>query len=166
MVNDFLQNSQFTMSFTKLPNVMLNLQTVSIPSIGLSHQEIGTPFSFIKEPNTKLQYSPLPVTFKLQENLDGYFDIFNWMVGLGFPESFDQYQTLQGDKPTDRTNLFSDAIISILTNKNNPNLRVKFVAAFPTFLSEVPFSTMETDAVMPDVAASFEYQRFTIEKLS
>lgn len=166
MVNDFLQNSQFTMTFTKLPNVMLYLQTVSIPSVGLSHEDVGTPFSWMKEPNTKLNYSPLPVTFKLQENLDGYLEILNWMIGIGFPESFDQYKALQGDDPKSRRNIFSDATISVLTNANIPNLRVNFVEAFPSFLSQVDFNTTENDATMIDIAAQFEYQRFTIEKIT
>lgn len=166
MSNDFLQNNSFTLTIQKTPNVALNLTTCSIPSIGMSHTEIGTPFSWIKEPDTKVNFSELPITFKLRENLDGYLEIFNWMMGLGFPESFQQYADLKGANEPSRKNIFSDITITILTNKNNPNLRVTFLDAFPTFLSQVDFDTMVDDAVMSDIAASFEYQRFTIEALT
>jgi hypothetical protein len=167
MANDFLQNSQFTLSFLKLPNVVLRLQTCSIPSLGMSHSEVGTPFSWIKEPDTKVTFSEFPITFKLDENFDGYLEVFNWMMGLSFPEDFSQYRDLKGDvPPQDRTNIFSDATLSVLTNANNPNIRVNFVGAFPTFLSQVDFETTNEDAMNIDIAASFEYQRFSIEKLS
>lgn len=166
MVNDFLQDSQFTLSFDKLPNATLRLQNCSIPSLGLSHSEIGTPFSWLKEPDTKLNFSEFPITFKLDENFDGYLEVFNWMMGLSFPESFDQYAELKGPEQYGRTRIFSDATLTVLTNKNNPNLRVTFRDLFPTFLSQVDFQTTNEDVMNIDVAASFEYHLFKVEKLA
>lgn len=166
MANDFLQNNQFSLTFTKAPNLAINLQTCSIPGLGMSHTEIGTPFSFLKEPDTKINFSEFPVTFKLKENFDGYLEIFNWMLGLGFPESFTQYANLKGVGEPTRKNIFSDITLTVLTNKNNANLRVVFKDAFPTFLSQVDFDTQTEDATMIDVAASFEYHMFTIEELA
>ena len=163
MVNDFLQSTQFTLSFAKIPEATLRLQSVSIPSLGISHTEIGTPFSFLKEPDTKVNFSELPVTFKLDENFEGYLSVFNWMMGIGFPKEFPQYASLEAGS---HRSIFSDATLTVLTNSNLPNLRVSFRDAFPTFLSQVDFNTMATDAETLDIAASFEYHLFTVESIS
>lgn len=163
MANDFLQNSQFLLSFSKIPSVALNLQTVSVPSLGLSHSQIGTPFSFLKEPDTKVNFSELQVTFKLDENFSTYLEIFNWIMGMSFPEDFEQYANLEQGS---HKNIFSDATLTILTNSNIPNLRIEFRDLFPTFLSQVDLAVNDTDATTLDMAASFEYHLFKIHPLT
>lgn len=162
-INDFLQNTQFQLSFAKIPKTVLKLQSVSVPSLGLSHAEIGTPFSWLKEPDTKVNFSELQVTFKLDENFETYLEIFNWIMGISFPEEFTQHEDLADG---DHKNIFSDATLTVLTNSNIPNLRITFRDLFPTFLSQIDFEVTADDATTIDMAASFEYHLFKIEALT
>lgn len=165
MSNQFQTQNNFQLAFTRLPNVMINLQQCNIPSIQMTHSQVGTPFSFIKEPDTKINYGDFMVSFKLDENFDSYLEIFNWMKGLGFPKDFTQYSNLKGDAFNKRENIFSDATLTTLTNASNSNVRVEFQNMFPITLSEIDFSTMLTDANNIDVFASFAYDTFDIYKL-
>lgn len=166
-MSDLLQQNQFSVSFNKIANTTITLQTAPIPGVSGTHTNVGTPFSWLKEPDTKGVYSPWNITFKLDKNLDAYLDIFNWWQGLYFPHSYDQYTALKGDvEESNRRNLFSDATLNILDNFNHLNLRVNFRDVFPVSLSEVPFTTEVDDAKHIDVTASFEYRSFTIEKIT
>jgi hypothetical protein len=166
-MTDLLQQNQFTVTFNKISNTVITLQTAPIPSVAGSHTNVGTPFSWIKEPDTKGVYSPWNISFKLDENLDGYLDIFNWWQGLYFPHSHQEYRDLKGNvEESNRRNIFSDATVNILDNTNHLNVRVNFRDMFPTTISEVPFKTDVLDAVPIDVTATFEYQSFTLEKIT
>ena len=162
MDNQKLQTkNSFQLSFDKLPNALLNLQLCPIPSISLSHSAIGTPFSFIKEPDTRLVYSSFDIQFKLSENFAGYLEIFNWINGLGFPESFEQYSDWKGTSGK-REKIFSDSSLMIMTATNNPSIRVDFTNMFPTALSEIEFDTTVQDATYIDVSARFEFDYMRI----
>ena len=48
-------------------------------------------------PVEKLSYSPLDITFLVDENLNNYKEIHDWLLGLGFPQNYTQFQNLQTD---------------------------------------------------------------------
>lgn len=165
-MSDLLQKNQFTLTFAKLPTVTLYCQKAPIPRVSLSYTKIGTPFAWIKEPDTKPEFGDWTIQFKLDKNVNAYIELFNWWNGLAFPQSHDEYVALKGSVERDRRELFSDATLTILDNVNHINMRVNFVDVFPTDISEVDFQTTVQDAQFLDVNATFGYQRFTLENIS
>ena len=60
---------------------------------------------------------------------------------------------------------FGNAILTIYTNKNNPNLRVKFVDIFPTSLSTILFNVSDTAENVAYSDATFRFSYYEYERL-
>ena len=95
--------------------------------------------------------------------MKNYLEIYNWLVGLGFPDNFDQYKNFEQASVNQRN--LSDATLSILSSKYNPNLRVKFQNMFPESISELQFSTTATDIDYLEATVTFRYSLYTVESL-
>ena len=94
--------------------------------------------------------------------------VHNWLTGLGFPETPQQFI----DKPTDsagmrdREEQYCDGGLHIL----NSNLRdvaiVKFKNLFPVSLTSLSFDATETDINYFTASASFRYTVYNITDTS
>ena len=61
--------------------------------------------------------------------------------------------------------MYSDAVLQILSNKNNPIVEVNFQNVFPTSLSALDFSQAATDVEYMVATAEFAYQIYEIKTL-
>ena len=75
----------------------------------------------------------------------------------------DQYKRFQ-NASINQSNL-SDATLSILSSKYNPNLRIKFTNMFPESISQLLFTTTASDIDYLEATVSFRYSMYTIESL-
>lgn len=95
-------------------------------------------------------------------------EIYNWLIALGFPDEFPQFD-LNGDaisSPSSYSTMKSDMNIMIQTNKTNPNYNITFKDAFPTSLGAIPLDATATDLQPIVVDATFKYTgSFTISKV-
>ena len=170
----FLSPLGFKFVIKKTPNVNYFVQSVSLPSITLNRVDVPNPFIKIPLPGDHLDFGELTLTFKVDEDLKNYLEIYNWMIGMGFPDDFDQYKdvdVIRGGKNTgnvDRMSgggIYSDATLSILSSAMNVNHNVTFIDAFPTALQELQFLTTDTDVNYLTATVSFTYRKFTIVTL-
>ena len=76
---------------------------------------------------------------------------------------FDQYKSFEAASRND-SNL-SDATLSILSSKYNPNLRIKFQRMFPESISDLLFTTTASDIDYLEATITFRYSIYTIERL-
>lgn len=160
---NFLGQTGFRLILDRTPNVNYFSQSASLPGISLSAPEVTTPFVDYPLPGTKLQYSPFTIAFRVDEDMKNYLEIYNWLVGLGFPDNFDQYKNFEQASVNQRN--LSDATLSILSSKYNPNLRVKFQNMFPESISELQFSTTAADIDYLEATVTFRYTLYTVESL-
>ena len=61
--------------------------------------------------------------------------------------------------------MFSDATLSILSNKNNPIVEVTYRDIFPVSLSALEYNQEATDVEYLRADAEFAYQLYEIESL-
>ena len=79
---NFLSPLSFKFILSRTPNLNFDVQTVRLPGMSLSSTDTATPFVTI--PNSgKITYSPLTITFRVNEDMSDYLEINNWMEGLG-----------------------------------------------------------------------------------
>ena len=158
---NFLSPLGFKFVLSRTPNINFNVQTVRLPGMSLSSTETSTPFVTI--PNSgKITYSPLTITFRVNEDMTDYFEIRNWMNGLGAPVSFTQYKDLnQSD-----AGLYSDATLVINNSSQRGNLSATFYDLFPIELSDLQFTTMDTDVNYLECTVDFRYLRCEIGVLN
>lgn len=177
---NLLIGSQFTFNVQKLNSFNHFIQSISVPGISTGPVEVSTPFSSYYEPGDHINYENLSVTFTLSESLENYFEVFSWMTGLGFPESYDQYKDLKMgiDKDLEgnllnkipvpsktRGNTVSDAILLINTSHNNSYLRFDFIDLFPISLSSFDLSYKNTETEYLTQTVTFRYDRFTLNRV-
>ncbi len=163
MSNQFQATNNFQLTFPKISDTVLQVQACNIPGLSADYAGVDTPFSELKFPGTKVNYSDFSIKFKLDVNFDSYFDIFNWMMGLYFPETFSQYAHLQTEDLQQKVE--ADLTLTLLNNSSIPNIRITYFNAFPVLLSEIDLESTAVDNELIDVFASFKYERFKIEKL-
>ena len=154
----------YRFNIRKIPNVVYFCQSVNIPGISFSSTVQTTPFSPINIQGDTLFYEDLTIRFLVDEDLEAYTEIFNWITALTAPKAFSQYKTERDTNKVLRRstgNLFSSAELIILNNNMNPNKEVIFDDVFPVSLSSIEFdrgSTLDTISA----TVTFKYTTYSI----
>ena len=179
---DYASPTQFRFGIHQLPKVEFFTVAANLPGISAGTVTQATPFKDIPLMGEKMEYENLSISFIVDEYLENYISLHNWMVGIGFPENREQFRTFRdvtsktpagGGTPTidrigkataDRA-LYSDAFLQILSNKNNPIVEVNFENAFPISLSALDFTQTATDVEYMTASAEFAYQIYEIKTL-
>ena len=146
------------------PNVSYYCQTASIPGITLGYATEDTMFARLYH-HGDLDFQELNITFKVDEDLANYKEIWNWMVGLGFPHDFNQYKNLQNSNQNIRPKIGDrelTASLLIYSGKMNVHHEVTFESIFPTSLSDLQFTSMDSDVNYIPCTATFRYTLYTI----
>ena len=66
---------------------------------------------------------------------------------------------------TAERSMFSDATLTVLTNKNNPIVEVRFADCFPTSLSGLSYNQNQTDVEYLTAEVNFKYKIYEIHSL-
>lgn len=163
-----LSPNGFNFSITKLPDVSFFCQRVLIPSVSLASIDNATPFVNNPIPGEIMTFSELTVSFLIDDQMKNYKAIYNWMVALGYPESYDQYKkfvnTQDSTVYSELARNYSDATVTVLDAKNNPTNSFKFYDLFPISLDPVQFESTAMDVNYVIGAATFKYTYFTIDR--
>ena len=180
---DYASPTQFKFGIHQLPLVEYFVTAVDLPDVSLGTTVQNTPFKDIPIPGEKLTYAPLTVTFLVDEYLENYVSLHNWMTGIGFPTKREQFKTFRdvtsntqtdtiptppidkvGNATPDRT-IYSDAYLMILSNKNNPIVQIDFQDIFPVNLGALSYDQGATDVEYLSITATYEYKIFTLTTL-
>jgi len=159
-----LSPTGFRLSISKLPDLVYFCQEANLPEIELPSMEMPTSFSTIGVPGDMLHYGDLVVQFLVDENLANYKGIYDWVIGLGFPENYLQYQALVAKDPTTGGQRFggmigdySDGVLEILGSQNTATQTIVFRDLHPVSLSSLPFTANATDVNYLIGTATFRY---------
>jgi hypothetical protein len=155
-----LSPNGFNFSISKVPNVTFFCQQASLPGITLGDPTFSTPFSTQPLPGDTLSYDPLTIQFLIDEQMLNYNIVYNWIVALGFPESYSQYTTLLGNDTVQYGELaknYSDATLQILDSNNNPIRSVTFYDVFPTTLETLTFASTNEGVNYMIGSATFKF---------
>ena len=162
---NFLSPLNFKFTIKKAPNVNFFIQKVNIPSVTLGAPVSNNPFVKIPYPGDHLEYGELSITFKVDEDLQNYLEIFNWITSLGKPQSWQQRADIQAIASYTGDGVYSDISVIALNSKKNANYETIYVDAFPVNISPVVFNTTDTDVDYISASATFKYTYFTIAKI-
>ena len=176
---DYASPTQFKFSIIKLPKVEYFCTAANIPGINLGGAPVQqTPFKDIPLPGDKLTYEPLQMTFLVDENLENFQEIHGWLVGLGFPRDYSEFQNLVSSgndrfpaKTTQISNeigkvkygaantggTYSDATLTVLSSKNNSQVEIRFRDVYPTGLTGLQYNQQAADVDYLTATVSFNY---------
>jgi hypothetical protein len=164
---NFLSPLGFNFIIKKLPNTNYFVQGVNIPSMTLGEYEFPSPFTKIPQPGTHLDFGDLTVSFRVDEDMKNFIEIYDWLVALGFPDDFSAYKDIKdaSDLPGSGDGIFSDATLTVLTSAKNPNIEVRFQDVFPLSLDNLDFTYTGVDVDYIVATATFKYRRYEIVAL-
>jgi|TARA_R110000744_G_C19048590_1_gene527571 hypothetical protein len=181
---DYSSPTQFRFLINQLPKVQYFTTEGNIPSITLDELELGTPLKNIPLMGSKLEYEDLSITFIVDENLENYIEIHTWLTAIGFPKDKSQFTDFRSKTSNVKTSsrgeskdigdvrastpelaMYSDATMTILTNKNNPIVECRFADVFPTSLSGLTYSQNQTDVEYLTATVTFKYKIYEIVTL-
>ena len=164
---NYLSPLNFVFTILNAPNVNFFLQKANLPGMNIPHTEQPNPFVSIPLSGEHVKFNDLKITFKVDEDMQNYLEIYNWLKGLGKPESFWQYKNLEQQPSYSGNGVTSDLSLIILNSAQKPNFQVIYKDAFPVSITDLEFDTTRDD-VEPFMNASvvFKYTYHDISQLS
>lgn len=152
----------------KVPTVEYYVQSVTIPGLTFAEtimpSRVGVDAYF---PGDKVEFGTLDVSFLVDEDLENYKEIYDWMDAILPIKSGDDYKTLTDSERINTGQLssinnalaeYSQITLITNTNKNLPNKFFNFYDCFPTSLGSIELqSGAEAEPVVCSVSFRFTY---------
>jgi hypothetical protein len=161
---NFLSPVGFKFTLARYPKINFFVNSARLPEITL-----GTAIqpSYLKDldiPGDKLVYGDFNLRFLVDESMENYMTIHNWLTGLGFPETAQQYKdiTTNDDGIRDPKEAFSDGTLRILNSNFKDIAFVKFKDLFPISLSSLEFESSDTDINYFTADVTFKYTVYNV----
>jgi hypothetical protein len=168
---NFLSPTGFKFTLTRTPKVGFFCNEANIPDLNLGVATQPSYTKMLPTPGDIIEFGDLNLRFLVDENLENYMQIQNWIRGLGFPERLSQFEDLeksgqiQANYPKDRQNIYSDGTLQVLTSSQIPNFQIVFKDLFPYSLSTLIFDATNTDIQYFTADVSFKYTIYNIVDL-
>ena len=97
-------------------------------------------------PSDKIQFGAFEISYLIDEDLLNYKEIFDWIKG--------NVETVHSSSAT------RDLTLTIMNSANNVTKQIKFVDAYPTMISSLPFDITTTDVEYLTAVVSFKYSYY------
>ena len=180
-VLDYATGTQWRLAFNRIPKTTWFCTAANVPGITLGEAQYPTPMSDMFVTGDKLTFETLNITFLVDEELQNYRELWDWIVGIGSPVKHSQWSTVlaKGDgaikqfgtgdadprtKTTyEESNLYSDSTLIVYNSKNIAKVDIKFKNMFPTSLSSLEYSQDSTDVEYFKASATFRYLYYEFE---
>ena len=161
---NFLAPVGFKFTLAKYPKVSFFSNSARIPELSLGTAVQSSYLKDIDIPGEKLTYGDLTIRFLVDENMKNYMAMHNWLKGIGFPETPQQFkdQTTDKDGLRDEKEVFSDGSLHILNSNFKDVAIVKFNDLFPVGLTSLEFDATETDINYFTAEATMRYTVYNI----
>ena len=158
-----LSPNGYIFSIRKLPELTYFCQQVNLPSIGIGVAEFNNPLVQIPIPGENLEFDTLRVEFLVDSKMENFKAVYQWLKGIGFPESNADYNTFAEDTELVRSEfdkMVSDATLVILDNNNNSAATVEFIDCFPISLESLQFVSNSDDVQFLVGSVMFKYSLY------
>lgn len=162
---NFLSPLNFKFQLKRAPHVNFFIQKINLPGLSLPRVESTNPLINIAFAGDHLEYATLDMSFKVDEDLQNYLELHNWLRSQG-KLSHTEYKTLADTKSYTGEGLKSDISLTVLTSNKRANYEVVFKDAFPLFISGIDFDTTNEDVQHVSASASFRYLYYQISKIN
>jgi len=167
---NFLSPIGFKFVLSDYPKVTYFAQTANIPGISINQVEQPTQMGrSIPWDSHGIEYEPLNLQFLIDEDLENYLILHNWMRGMSVGRSFSERTALE-DKSEERmltgktmTNIRSDGSLAVLNSNFQTNFFVTFENMFPVSLSALEFNATIDGTEYAVAQASFRYDVYDIQ---
>ena len=164
---NFLNPSGFKFVLSNKPKVDFFCSEANLPGINLGVAVQSTYLKDIPIPGDKLSYEDFSLKFIVDENMENYVTVHNWLRGFGYPETVYEYQELLDEdqqNPGEQTAYSgqSDGELIVYNSNFNPIAKINFKGLFPVSLSTIPFNSQVNGADYVIAEVVFKYTIYDI----
>lgn len=159
----------FKFILNKAPKVDFYSNYAGIPAITLGSALETRYGKNIDIPGDKMNFEDFRLRFLVDENMENYMEIWNWMTGLGFPYSLQQYADLRDNSVVENPIAMkgdfyerSDGTLNILNSDFNIQSQVIFSGLYPVYLSALDFDATAEDVRYFTAEVTFKYIYYRI----
>ena len=167
--NNYLSPIGFLFILEKARKVSFLCQKAEIPTFSISELQVPTPgFVQLASPDGQSTFANLTLDFIVDENLENYMQIYNWMRAISTPDAYETRFKWIDDNSRDRSRsdrdraLVSDGTLQVLNNNNQANFDVTFRDMFPVSLSTLAFDVTNSDNNYFTANATFQYTLYDV----
>ena len=146
----------FKFMIDKIQNVNFFCQSCNLPGLSAGQFLQVTPLRDMPIAGDKVQMNELRVRFVIDEELQNWLEIYNWIKTITFPDNQEQYK---------QENVYSDGMLTLLTSNKNVQYVAKFTNLFPIDLTDIEMSSDVADAEVVASDATFAYTTYNIERI-
>ena len=165
---NFLSPTGFKFILNRAPKVSFFGNEANIPALNLGIAEQPTYLKDIPLPGDKVTFDDFNLRFLVDENLENYLQISNWIRSVGYAETLQDAFDFQNSNPDleqpdkSQLNFYSDGTLQILNSNLRPQSYVKIESMFPVSLSTLEFDASNTDINYFQAQVVFKYKIFQL----
>lgn len=126
---------------------------VEVPTVDLGYKGLGN----VPIAGNTLQNGSVTMDIILDENMEAYKELYDWMNRLVNEEHKLQSRRFTTDRATPVPTSYCDIAVSILSSANNPNKLITYRNAVPVSLGDIQFNTQTTEYIVFPVTFRFDY---------
>ena len=169
---NFLSPNGFRFALRRCPQTAFFCNQANIPDLTFGVATQATYLKDIPVPGDKIEFGDLNLRFLVDEDLVNYMEIQNWIRGLGYPETLQEFDELEREAVLPSNygrvgdNIYSDGTLQILSSNLVAKFNVNFKDMFPYSLSTITFDATDTDIEYFTADVSFKYTIYNLTDLS
>ena len=156
---NYLQATSFKLLVDRkhYPNLEFFCQSVSHP--GMTMSAVETPFrkAAIPLPGDTLVFGELSCQLILDEDMNSYTEMFNWMRRNLDNINFTSIDRTSRDAPS-----YADITLSILSSHNNQTRQIRYIDCIPTSIGDIQFESTSAGTEYLTFAAQFRFIYFEL----
>ena len=160
----FLSPIGFKFTIKRLPHVNYFCTSTELPDISMGQIDtVENTFIKLPIPGDKLVFGLLNLRFRVDEDMKNFQEIYDWLIGLGYPDNFSQSAAIRGNNNIlPQGDVYSDGSLIITTASFKPNVEVKFTDMYPVSLSSLAFNVEQTDVEYLQADVNFAYRKYEL----
>lgn len=151
-----LLEGNFIFIMNSISKTAFAVQSVELPAVTLT-ERLNTNYGSVdySTPGEKLIYDKLNLQFLVDENLDNFNEVLDWMNGIVEPN--------KGELNTDLSKT-DDGVLMVLNKKKKIVKTYRFHNCFPTTVGPVSFNTTSAENSSAVSLLSLAYSHYTCEQ--
>ena len=146
---NYLNPSSFVMTLDSqtYSGTTFTIQTMFLPDVTVTDAPLNFKQINVGRAGDKIEFGAFEISYLIDEDLFNYKEIFDWMKS-----NVETNHT--------STNHVRDLTLTVMNSANNVTKQIKFVDAYPTSLSSLPFDITTTDVEYLTAVVSFSYSYY------
>jgi hypothetical protein len=154
---NYLQQPAYNFNIQRLPYVSYYCQRVNLPGISVGSVDFPTKGLRRIPVSGDIVFNNLEIEFFVDEDLQNWLEVMNWLRSIANAEDFTEYTGLQ--------NSYSNATLIVLNSAMNAKYKVEYRDIIPISLTDINFDTTVSEITPITATVTFEYTTHTITRL-